>query len=242
MNNYLSPEETASLVKALIELVSKTRSHQPKVVMSLKHYPEILVPGRGPDDALPDLMVLHKNELEWCFEHRWETERMLSRETLEDRQRWCRIMKSFCALYNGVDLKCARIFTMFQIHLAFTAKNEYEPNLFKFGLLDAYCALTARNKNIAKKEQDWTLDLNYLQTWVDCQEQELEAELSAVLSISENAEIAVNHPLDHDGNQQSTRDKAVQRASANTRKRSRGTEGGNLGSDGKEPRGSSKKR
>ncbi|KAG4441130.1 hypothetical protein IFR05_003351 [Cadophora sp. M221] len=153
MENCFSPEKTASITKALIELVFKARNHQHQASMYSNDYPKTLVPGNGPDDALPDHMILHKDELEWCFEHRWETERTLSQNTLKDRQRWSWTMKNFCALYNGADLNCARIFTMFQIHLAFTAKIEYEPNLFKFGLLDTCCAVTERSKGIPKEER-----------------------------------------------------------------------------------------
>ena len=105
---------------------------------------------------------------------------MLQQKTIEGRQKWCWFMRSFCDLYHGTDLSSTPAFIMFQIHLAFTAKNEDEPQPFKFGLLDVYCSLTARNNGVLKENQDWTLDLSSLQSWVAMQEHNLEKELADI--------------------------------------------------------------
>lgn len=70
----------ASVIAAVTRLISETMNQR---TSPLNQYNKILVAGSRPDDALPDLMVLHKAELEWCFEHRWETKRTIRQSTLE---------------------------------------------------------------------------------------------------------------------------------------------------------------
>ncbi|PVH82866.1 hypothetical protein DL98DRAFT_529821 [Cadophora sp. DSE1049] len=147
MDLKLSPEEAKSVIEAVTRLLSNTPEPS-EAKMSPEDYHSILVAGSSSDDALPDLTVLHKAELD-CF----------------------------CSLYNGADLSVDRIFTLFQIHMAFTDRNENDAKrLFKFGVLDAYCEMTGRNKGLSKKKQDWTLNLDALQHWVTNETKKLNEE------------------------------------------------------------------
>ncbi|KAK0122230.1 hypothetical protein ONS95_010483 [Cadophora gregata] len=225
MEHKLSPEQAQSVFETVTHLLSN-KTELGRATMAVEDYPTILIAGSTSDDALPDLTILHKVELDWCYRHRWETKKSIDRSTIKGREQWSWIMDSFCSMYSGADLNVNRIFTMFQIHMAFTDRNENDSKMiFKFGVLDAYCELTTKNKGLSKKKQDWTLDLEALQCWVACETRNLDAK-----PLSTAAEIVkkVMENLHDDKQPKEACRESRQNISRNSRKRQREEAQGDL--------------
>ncbi|KAH7413239.1 hypothetical protein BKA64DRAFT_637913 [Cadophora sp. MPI-SDFR-AT-0126] len=138
--------------------------------------------------------------------------------TIGGHQQWGWIMNSFCSLYNGADLSVDRIFTMFQIHMAFTDRNENDSKkLFKFGVLDAYCEMTGRNRGLSKKKQNWVLNLDTLQSWVTDNTRKLENDTA----VAPFEPLKTNHDGTDDRLETGFCGESIKPINSNYRKRSR---------------------